>query len=88
MSAIDMEKIYDDFTKMTVGELEAANIKLMAAKDEIIEQQKLLNQVLSQKVANEQARAKWEALSDPEKAALTQYINAYSIDAQGQVGGA
>lgn len=58
------------FEKMSKGELEAANRRLMAEKEAIREQQREINAALAQA----EARAKVEALTGEEREALRQTL--------------
>lgn len=76
-----------DYSRMSVEQLEEANKTLMEEKEKIREEQRQLNDVLSKKVAEESAKQLAETLSDDQKAALVQQIQAEGISSDEQVEG-
>lgn len=75
-----------DLEEMTVEELEQHIQQLDERKQEIRQAQRTAHEVLDRKNAAVVAQAKLETMSDPEKQALVQAIQAEGIPSQEAVG--
>ncbi len=72
---------------MSIEELEAENLKLMGKKDEIRLKQREINDLMTKKIAEAEAKRKFDSMSDAEKSALAQIVsNAGGIESKEKVG--
>ncbi len=74
-----------NYEDMSIEELEAGNIRLSNEKALIKQEQVALTVVLDRKIALRDAHAKFIALSDAEREALTQVIGVQSAKVSGSV---
>lgn len=74
-----------NYEQMSIEELEAENIRLSNERADIQKEQRMINDVLSRKVAMRDAQAKFAGLSDVEKAALAQVVGVETVRVSGQV---
>jgi predicted RecB family endonuclease len=74
-----------NYKDMTIEQLEAENIKLMAEKEAVRQKQVELNAVMSSKIAEIEARKKFDAMPDAERQALNRIISNAGNIASGEV---
>src|SRR5262249_251470 len=70
-----------DYTNMTAEELDAALVEVNTEVDTLKELARKLRQLRDAKLAADSAKAKFDAMSEAEKAAMTQQIQVHSISA-------
>jgi hypothetical protein len=76
-----------NYKDMSIEQLEAENIKLMAEKEAVRQKQVELNAVMSSKIAESDARKKFDAMSDAERQALNRIISNAGNIASGEAVG-
>lgn len=74
-----------DYEQMSLETLEAENIRLSNERAAIQQQQRMINEVISRKVAMRDAQAKFANLSEVEKAALAQVVGVDVATVSGNV---
>lgn len=67
---------------MTIEQLQKQIDELNAKGDALREEIKVLKAQRDKLIGEEQARAKWEAMSDAEKAAMAQYVQLVGASAE------
>lgn len=74
---------YDD---MTLAQLEKKKRELSMERDETLEEQKLIANVIEERIAEESAKAKVEAMSPAEKKKTAQILGVEGIESGEAVG--
>lgn len=75
------------YSEMTDKELQDARLGLTKQYNDVREQQRLASKELETRELTRRAQAKVTAMSDPEKAALTQVLNPVGIESEEVVRG-